>query len=212
VSFGPFISTWRIEQAALSVLREWFPLFLAEVEREEELPRGTIKRPPGDEFYYGGLDFQSEVPGALPVVIVVVKPDGDAAKASNYYSQVYSLAIAYICQGTGENTAEEEARRDASLAGAALMLFAQLGGLRGLAEETTLIGSPDVEFVDPEMANRRLQRSAVSFSVRIPELVRDAGPAAETIADSPEINDPEGEPQPAPTVTSTDLTVVGEPI
>ena len=203
---GPLISTWQVEQAALSVLREWFSAYLAAAEREAGLPVGTVKRPPGEEFYYGGLDFQSEVPGALPVVIVVVKPEGKPEPSANFYTQAYSLKVACIV----EADTEEEARRNASLMGVAASLFSHLGGLRGLAENTVLAMAPDPEFVSPELSQRRLQRSVVEFTTWIPNLINRAGPAAETIKGSPEVVVPELPPTPRPTVQTTDIIVKGE--
>ncbi len=203
---GELHSTQQLENAALSVLREWLPVFLAEVERQHGLNVGDIERPPGEEFYFGGTDFNTSK-GALPSVIVVINPvDGEPEVSSRFYTQEYDLQIA--CTVEGET--ETEARRNASLYGAASMLFAEIGGLEGLAERTRMTKAPKVEFVNPgDPAQRRLQRSVVGFSTWIPQLIQQGGPP-ETLKEAG-ITAPELEPQPIPQVEDVNVTVTAVP-
>jgi hypothetical protein len=198
---GELHSTQQLEDAALSVLREWLPLFLAEVERQHSLTVGTIPRPPGDDFYFGGNDFNTSL-GNLPSVIVVVKPaETEPEVSSRFYTQEYDLQVACTIEGEDET----EARRNASLYGAATMLFAEIGGMEGLAERTTMTKAPRTEFVSSDPSQRRLQRSVVGFSTWIPQLVQQLGPP-ETLKEAG-IEPPELEPQPFPQVEDVNVTV-----
>lgn len=199
---GELHSTYQLEEAALSVLREWFPVFLAEVERQHGLEVGTLPRVPGDDFYFAGNDFNTSL-GNLPSVIVVVAPvEGEPEVSSAFYTQEYDLSVAYTVEGDDEF----EAHRNASLGGAALMLFAEIGGLEGLAQRTTMMKSPKTEFVNPgDASQRRLQRSVVGFSTWISQLVQQSGPP-ETLKEAG-IEPPELEPPPIPQAEEVNVTV-----
>lgn len=206
--FGQLISTWHIQQAALSTLREWLPSYLAAVERQEGLQDRRLGRPEGPISYYPGVDFFSAGPGestamSPPLVIVTVEPQGRPEMTADLYFQSYELRVACVVRGS----TEEEALQLASLYGAASMLLAQIGGLQGLAERTVMTGAPTVELVDPEAADRRLMRSVVTYSVHVPHLIQQWGPKGETLAESPEVIAPEALPSEAPTVQSTLITI-----
>lgn len=198
---GELHSTYQLEQAAINVLREWLPVFLAEVERQHGLEVGTLPRPPGDDFYFAGNDFNTSL-GNLPSVIVTVVPvEGEIEVSSRFYTQEYDLQVACTLEGDDEF----EVHRNASLYGAASMLFAEVGGMEGLAERTRMTKAPKVEFVSAEPAQRRLQRSVVGFSTWIPQLVQQGGPP-ETLKEAG-IEPPELEPQPIPEAETVNVTV-----
>lgn len=199
----PLISTWPVEQAALAVLREWLPTYMAETEAQEGMALRSVPRPPGNEFYYGGLDFESEIPGELPVVIVVVKPDRTAEKSARAYVQAYELKVGAIVIGDSE----EEARMRAGVYGSALLLLGHIGSLGGLATETTLIQAAKPEWVSAEQSARRMIRSVLTYQTLVTVLDRDAAPAAETLADAPEVGGSESPLAEKPTVETVGITV-----
>lgn len=205
--FGPLIGTWNVEQATIATLREWMPTYLAEVERQNGLTNKALGRPISPQGYYGGLDFQSELPGKPPAVIVTVEPEGNPEATAMGYTQAYRISVGCIVYGS----TEEEARMHASLYGVATMLLAQKGSLGGLAEDLIMGGAPSLEWVDPEASERRLIRSVATFTGYVSDIVRrGVGPAGETLATSePELKaaEPEVPPGSRPNVTSTHLTV-----
>lgn len=206
--FGQLISPWRIQQAALGVLKEWMPTYLAAVERQEGYELGRLGRPEVPLGYYPAVDFETSGPGAEapampPMVIVTVKPHGAPEMIAIGYVQEYRMGVACVTVGA----TEEEALLLASGFGAASMLFCQLGDLAGLAERTVMIAAPEIELVSHEPAERRLMRSVVEYSVYVPNIVLQAGPGNNTIAESTEIVAPEVKPESPPEVKTTKLIV-----
>lgn len=206
--FGTLVSSWRVQQAALTALRAWMPTYLAAIERQEGLVGETLGRPENPLGYYPGVDYKSagpglETPSRLPVVIVTAKPYGRPEMTARAYNQDFRLGVACIVRGD----TEEEALIRASLYGAASMLLGQVGALGGLAERTVMVEAPEVDFIDTEMGDRRLMRSLVVYDVHVPELLLQWGPSGETPAETPEIATPEGAPGQPPRVSSTKLTV-----
>lgn len=175
--FGPLVSTWQVEEGVLETYREWMPEYLAEVERQHDLPNQTLGRPVVPDGYYGGLDFESELSGRPPAVIVVVEPASrEPERSSRIYIQRYEVQVGCVVLAQDEPTA----RMHASLYGAGTMLLLQQGALGELAQETIMTGAPRLEWVDPEPAARRLIRSVTTFEVVVPEIVRIDGPTSPT--------------------------------
>lgn len=209
--FGPLVSTWLIQQRTLTTLRAWYPTYLAEVERQEGLEPKTLGRPEQPLGYYPGVDFFSAGPGAEtpanpPLVIVSVAPHGSPEMADMWYEQLYQVQIATIVRGD----TEEESIQFASLHGAAQMLLAHIGDLGGLAERTVMSGAPEVEFADPNEADRRLMRAVTTFDVHVAPILNQFGPSGETPEETPEITELEGKPKPLPTATETTLEIKSE--
>ncbi len=212
---GPLAGPVTVTRAAIAAYKEWLPTYLAEVERQNDLPNKKLGRPANEKCYYAGIDFESvgpgsEVPAEPPVVIFTAKPDGAPEMTTEGYFQAYELTVACILMGA----TEEEAYEHAGMWGEASMLLSQVGSLGGLSERTVMAGAPDIQFVDPENAQRRLMRSVVTYTVHVPSIISQAGPWGQTLAETPEI--PEGEPEAAPgerpLVTKTNLTIDAEDV
>lgn len=203
-AFGPLVSTWDVEQAVVAVYREWLNSYLAEIERQHDLGNKALPRPPADESYYGGLDFETEMQYELPAVIVVVQPEGGPERHEQLYVQAYNIQVGCVIRAPSE----DEARQLASFYGAASMLLVQQESLplpnATLADRTVMSDAPRVEFVDPE--SRQLMRSVAAFTAWISPIVEpDAGPV-----ELPQ--DPEAPVAPSPEVTDVEVTVVADSI
>ena len=186
--FGQLISVWDVQQAAIAALKEWMPVYLAAVERQHGLPRRALGRPDPKVGYYPALDYLSAgpsvpAPPSPPVVIVTAQPKGEPELNARGYVQCFALGVGCVVEGA----TEEEALFRASLFGAASMMLAQISSLGGLAERVVMSEAPRIEFVDPNMAERRLMRSVCVFDAYVSNIVEQLGPGGERIPASWEI-------------------------
>lgn len=209
--FGPLLSTWNLDQAVMATLRAWWDEYLAEVERQNDVPNKTVPRPPDDESFRRGLDFEYYEEDDLPAVIVVSKPSGEpeVRSSGSGYTQRYEVKIGCVCEAEDEQTAQMRA----AFYGAASQLLVQQSELGGFAERTRMIGAPELDVPDDE--DRWLCRSVTTFNVWVSQIVvAEAGPVTPPGQPGPtgEVHEPE-EPYPDwPEVTDTHITVTGEPL
>jgi len=201
--FGPIVATIDIEEAFTSTLTLWTPEWLAEVERQKGLLKGTLNRPPAPESFHGGDDFESWKSDLLPEYIVDVKTDSLERNASAGYTVAYDVEIAVLL----ERQEEEEARQHISLHGAALMFLVQQPTLGGLAERLVMTAAPTPEFIDP--SNRRLARTTAKFTVWVSTVVEEsAGPVQPNPKESPEYEGKEEPYKDEPIVEDVDIIFV----
>jgi hypothetical protein len=198
-SVGPLVAPWNVEQAAIVTLRDRLFTYLAEVERQNDLEIGTLPRPPADESFYGGIDFDSFQQDELPAVIVSANPTGDPVREEGYL-QRYDVRVAAVVLGADEDVA----RMHAGLYAAACAgIIVHHGSLGGLAENSHMTAAPAVEFPDPD--ERRLVRGTCGFSTWVMPILAEDG--------DPGLIDPPDKPLPdLPVVTEAGiaLSVVSE--
>lgn len=208
--FGPLVSPEDVIQAALATLRVWLPEYCAEVERKHSLQPKTIPRPPTEECFHGGVDFESWIGEDLPEVIVTCKPSGDPERSGSVgYTQGYELKLGCLWVGVGSTLAEhaeDEARMVASYLGAASMLLVQQPTLGGLTERLVMTASPDVTLPNPEQ--RAIAQVVTGFEVWVAQILdENAGPVQPNPGEVPEYNGPEQPYGEEPTVQKVDVTV-----
>jgi hypothetical protein len=206
--FGPLIGLPDVETAILDTLRAWLPTYLSELERQKGLQPRSLGRPPAADSYHGGDDFDSWEEDSTPEVIVVCEPTGEAERTAAGVFQWYEVQVGCVLIADDEDIA----RNQAGHWGTASMLLAQQGSLGGFAQETVIVGSPKVEFPNPD--ERRLARAVATFHVWVgPIIDPNAGPIGPNPPGSPGYGgDPEAPFGDAPTVESSDVTVVAEPL
>jgi hypothetical protein len=212
--FGPLISSWDVETAAISTLRTWFPTYLAELERQHGLRPKTIPRPPSPESYHGGEDAESFFQEILPEVVVVANPTGEAERFSESITQCFELQVMCLWIGTGSELAEraeDEARAVASYLGSATMLLAQQPSLGGLAENTILIETPVVSLPNPDA--RQIAQVVTVFHTFVNVIDPTAGPLQPLPEESPQYGgEPEAPFEEVPEVKETKVTIIAEKI
>lgn len=182
--FGPLVSHPDVEAAVLTTLRAWVPFMLRVLERRHGFRAGTLQDPPGASSYIGGLDFETWTEDFLPMVIAVVNPTGQADRGANGINQMFEVEVAALVAAQ----TEDEARARAGYLGTAVMAaLAQHGDLGGLASHTEPIGTPKLEFPDPNI--RVLVRARTTFESYVTGLVDSlAGTGTATPAESPEMS------------------------
>lgn len=188
--FGQILGPSDVEFAALNTIEAWTPYMLRVLERRHGYPAGTLVEPPGTTSYTGGIDFDTWTEDLLPMVIVVVQPNGDAERSMLGYSQWYEIeAAAVVARET-----EEEARIHAGhLATAVMAAITQHGDLGGLASSTDLVTGPTLEFPEPQ--TRTIVRARVTVRSYITSIVDPlAGTHTDTPPESPHTpDDPDDE-------------------
>jgi hypothetical protein len=208
--FGPLLSSWNVDQAVLATLRVWWRSYMAEVERQNGVPKGTIPRPPDTESFRRGLDFEYYEEDDLPAVIVVSKPSGEPEVSDAGYVQRFEVKVGIVCEAEDELTAQLRA----AFCGAASQLLVQQSELEGFAERTRMIGAPELEMPDDE--ERWLCRAVTTFYVWVaPVVIAEEGPIEPPgpgMGPGGEDQEPEEPYPPWPEAASTHITVTGEPI
>ncbi len=213
--FGPIVSTWEVEQAAVKTLSVWMNEYLAELERKAGLRHKTLPRLPAPESVHGGVDLETWEQAILPEVIVVCKTLGTPElRGQGGYTQGYDLTVGAIWVGQGSELAEkpeDEARAVASYLGAATMLLVQHPTLGGLSERLRMTVPPSVTLPDPD--RRQIALSTAQFEVWVATIIEEGrGPVQELPSESPQFEGPEEAWKPEPEVKTTRETVKGIPV
>ncbi len=188
--FGPIVSNWLIEQRVIETLRSWMPEYIAELERKEGLPHGTIPRPPAPESVHGGIDMESWTQDTTPQVIVVVKPQGrpDNLRGDGSYGQGYDIEVGCACVSTGSELAErpeDDARATVAYLGAASMLLVQKPILGGITEQLHMTGAPTVSAPNPDRKDIAL--CTTTFEMWVSAIIEEGkGPVTELPREAPE--------------------------
>lgn len=210
--FGPLVSRWSVEQAIIgllssppSIVSTTYPLiayYLAEVERQTGLAPRTLPLPPGPKSYQGGVDALTLQAEWMPMVHVIVQPDGAAMMMdTGTYGQRFECQVVSTAGDDNENTARMVADHyAAAIAG----IIAHHGSLGAGATGTTLVETGVVRLLDPEEA-RQVAQSSVVFSTLIAPMFWTAAP---TVLPA----DPYQQATSWPTVQQVDVTVTARPI
>lgn len=219
--FGPLISPYDVERAALTTLSNWVPTYLYELERQRNLREGVLPAPPASDSYIGGLDFLSVIQDQMPMLVVTVTPNGTPELSNDAgYGQWYDVTVGAVVVVPED---EHATRRLAGYYGAAIqgaMIQGQviLPGLAdaehpdGLALDVRMSASPRNEWVADDIRVEVINSS--TYQIYVPTLVLEyAGPDVPTPRDSPLRGDSPAEPWADwPEATDVDITVEAEPI
>jgi hypothetical protein len=180
--FGPIKAPQNVEDAVVAHLRRWLAHVIRELETQNDMPAGSLLRPPAGSIY-GGVDFESWQSDTLPAWIVTVAPDGEPDHhSSTGYSQAYSVAVATVIF----MATEDESRAMAAYHGAAAMAaLVQHPSLNGFAVATDMLQAPKVTL--PDAADRLVHRCESAYRVLVDAIVNPLlGPSADTPEDAPE--------------------------
>lgn len=174
--FGPVVSTWDVELAVISTLREWINEYLRDIEIKRGLKQKTIPRPPAADSIHGGVDLESWRQERGPEIIAVVKPTGaPTLRGQGGYEQGYTLEIGCVWVGAGSplvEQPEDEARAVASYLGAAVsMLVLNQPTFGGLTERLRLTAAPVVTAPNPD--RKELALCTTSFEMWVATIVEE---------------------------------------
>jgi hypothetical protein len=208
--FGQFVSLADVEQAVIAQLQNWIPAYIAEVERQADLPPQTIPLPPDPVgSYRGGIDFDTWQAGLCPCLITVVAPLGEPERefSDGTYLQMFEIQVAAILQMEDEDTTRRYAQYYGIAVANALLQHGSLGSFPNgnqVAVKSLLAAYPTLAFPNPD--ERRVIRTVVGVHSYIDGVLTEAaGPAV-----PPE--NPYAPPGGLPEVAAVAVTVTAEPL
>lgn len=198
--FGPLVSEWTIERAAIATLQKWlYPTYIQAIEEQESLMLGTISKPGG---IFGASDTTQWDQGLSPAVMVVCDTVDSAPERyqSVGYSQAFTLVLAAIVQ----DDEPTRGRMHAGLYGAAIMgvIGQQLAGDNpGTISNVVMTAAPKTAPAEEDVETILLTQMTFSVTAA-PILVDTAGPLEPVALD--------GDAPPWPVVTSPGVSVTAE--
>lgn len=202
--FGPLIVNTDVDEMVLGMLELWLPTYMTTIERERNLPVGTLDRPT-DESYANTLDDDEFPEHIMPAVIVTTantegepEMDGDG-----FYSAVWNVVVSSIVKG---RTPAETRRVAALFEGCVRRVMVQADPT--WEGEVHWRGTNTAAVADPTSAGRYLAAGIGAYLVYVDKAVQaGVGPAGEPYETDP--NDPDGEFEPLVTVGSVSTDVIG---
>lgn len=218
--FGRLITLRDLEAKVTTALQTWVPTYVAEIERQGDLPARTIPLPPDENLSYrSGLDFNTWEQSWSPVFISRVSPSGEPERqqgsAPGYYLQAFRIDVALNFVVTNEVVSlapaqggllEDSSRQYAGLlamAGcAALLQHGSLGAWDDgspVSLKTLMVQYPNTTF--PYDNDRRVTRSTFSLLALVDLVVSDGS----GLTSVPEF--PYGDQPDLPSVENVNITL-----
>ena len=88
-----------IDRAFIATIMFWLPTYLAQEERERELPNHLLARPQ-EGSYQNALEDTEFPDGRLPAIVVTTARTTDTKKAQYGYAATYAVTVSAIVRGT----------------------------------------------------------------------------------------------------------------
>jgi hypothetical protein len=209
--YGRLVGANHVEDAAVGVLRKWFPTYLHEVERQSGIPAGTIATPKSIRI---SAEIEKMPEDQTPTLVVAspgISAGGPVTDGARRYTAQFILELSGVVSARGgmEEGASPRALRIARLY--ALALRACIGQQPDdegylfrrdwLAENYNVLDSID---------DRTICVASVRYAIEVPDVLTvDAGPSKFG-------PDPETDPLPTspdwPYATDADIEVVKVPL
>jgi hypothetical protein len=167
---GDILLTATLERAVCETLKEWMPFYVAHVDEQEELDRGTTAVP---RYFDAASDdsrrwMEAPPPAALVVSSGTVEnPQRHGDRAA--YGAWWQVNVAISAAGATEQGSRAIASR---LGGAATALIVQQGDFGGLVEETAWRGTR----IDKIGRERPAMIAEIACECWIPNVVATRGP------------------------------------
>lgn len=209
--YGRLVGAHHVEDAAIGVLRKWFPTYLHEVERQSGIPAGTIQTPKSIRISAEVEKMPEDQTPTLVVASPGISAGGPVTDGSRRYTCQFILEIASVISARGgmEETGTPRALRLARIyALAARACIGQQSDDEGflyrrdwLAETYNVLDSID---------DRTICVSTVRYSIEVPDVM--------TVDQGPSLLGPDPEPDPLPVspdwpyATDADIEVVKVPL
>lgn len=173
--FGQIVPGHVVEDAVVTLLREWFGTYLAEVAYQWERP--VVPSPLSYNVRPEGEKWTEDL---LPACVVVSPGTTGAPRASGdgYYEADYVVGILIFCSGTDEDSVRKNA---SDYAASARAIVLQKRGLGGLC--TGVIWTGESYTPGPSDGRRSIGAAIVEFTMTIVGTVsRSAGPSQPNVA------------------------------
>lgn len=197
MTYGAFVHRAQVEKAVNDTLQKWFPDYLAEFRRQNNLSVAQLIEP---RSYAVHTRFDNLVDDHLPAVVVISPGLDNGIKpyksGSGLYTCSWSIGVGIIVSG---NDWEDTAYRVGAYTSCIRAILVQQSSLDGLAEQ---VSWRDESYDDHEDEDgRTLSAGVVSVGVIISRVVDDtAGPLVP------------GNTETSWPATDVDMTIVRRPL
>lgn len=178
--FGRIVHAGLVENAVRDTLKDWLSTFLAEIEDQNGLAKGTIERPPNDGCWVRTTDPRAIKATHFPTVAIqsdgwAGEPEWDDTDDTGPVASIpWHVAVTIYAKGRNRDETLDHVRMLIAAAGETLVAR---GSLDGFATQT----DQDDEEYGVIDANREstLAGAEAVFTVRVPRARnRQTGPAA----------------------------------
>lgn len=196
-AWGLLVTEVDVDAAVVKTLRKWMPMYLAQVERERELPPGTLARPK-DGSFVNTIEDDEFHDHPLPAVIVTTantnaEPMEDGRHS---FSAGWRVIVSSVVRG---RTAPETRALAAIFSACVRRVLLQQPDLDSFAAGVDWISSGLQPVVDTSDSGRYLAAGINEFVVYVDSVVDGArGPTASSVVDGSEgpysPPDPENDP------------------
>lgn len=201
--YGAIVTAPQVGAAVTATLKAWFPAYLAELERQEDIEPGTLKAPVPAAYKTTSVDMENWPSNHLPGVIVFSPGTFDTPERAGdgSHQALFEVGVGVVVKGRDEDNAEYLAGIYAAAARAALVQHGSLGGfasgIEWLGERTDVI---------EDDSERTLRAAVIALVVDVPNVVDAFAGPLEPPAD------PLADPTPWPSVATAGVDVTkGEP-
>jgi hypothetical protein len=178
VAVGPVVTAADIEQAVLQTLQAWVPFYLAEIDDQHDLDRGTTAPPRSWSVRSTDDRWLEEVPPALVVACpgTIGNPERHGDGAS--YSAWWQVNVGVAVGGATEAGARALAGRHAA---AVSLVFGQQPAMGGLCDDAVWLGVR----TDVIAEQRDVLATEVAARVRVARVLDTRGNLPRTPPDPP---------------------------
>lgn len=196
--FDPIFVAATLEQAVIDTLVKWFPLYIREIERQEELPMGKVPIP---RSYTTRRTFEKFAEDQLPTVIIVSPGlDGDPMQEGDgRYRAIWRMHVGVVVS----TSSQVQTGYIAKLMGAAVRaIVLQQSRLGGIASGMEWYDESYDDLPDDDVS-RSLGAATLSFRIEVDDVInRRSGP------DTTYIPDPVPDTQPGDTWPQAETVTV----
>lgn len=134
--FGPIVTKYQIEKAVLRTLKNWYPTYLAELERQLDFSKGFLIHP---QNFTNRNSFDAQMGEKTPKIVVIAPgTEGQPTKNASSWSSTWRIGVGIAI---GSKTEEDADRILAAYQGATRAIL--LHKVQTLAD----MGLPTVEAV-----------------------------------------------------------------
>lgn len=135
-NFGPNYGRGDLETRVIATIRTWIVTYIANYEREHQLPSRSIVVPPTPASIHGGIDFETFSSELFPEIIVVCQPSGEAERIDDDggYGSWFTVDVGAVVQYEGD---QDKTRQLADAYGTALQLLVPQQGYFGYQADGT---------------------------------------------------------------------------
>lgn len=174
--FGPLVITSDVDKAVIDTLRLWLPTYLSQLERERDIPVGSMPRPSAGSFHTVSAPEQL-LDQWLPSVLVTTARGESAVESwgDGFISAGFQVAVSCVTKGRTDEEARVNASRYEGCLRRIMVQQPSLGSFAGGVQPMSVGQVAPVE--DEQEQNRYLAVGMSTYLVMVDKTVQgETGP------------------------------------